>query len=573
MIYTFILYAIGKAYLKSHYKISINGNVLHLNSLDVERYYGNYIDPTEQQTSRILQDIPKANNIREEEIRNNNIKPKLVKSSNYQRNRLIIDNKNELHLKTKSMQSENAYIDGKSEFYGDVKFGNTTKPVNVKIDNGGFTVKNLTVTDSIDLGKAKFVWDSSDQLAGSQYKNIRIGEMSIKTLNIESELCNVEASSITKINGVSFTSPHKISSDSDLILEPSDVNTNSVIINGETKMQTISLGNELNGGKIFVGLKDKTFDDNDATVMKLYINNKKQSVIETYALDTQSTIKTSTIYTNNIGLKTESSTDISLNKIKLLNSLDGDGQTISVTNIKVDNLKVSTIECQNKDTNGRCKDVETLSVNKIINMNNYYMIGVGTLQVNSILSNTNGGTINLLSDLNLNNKNIENVNTLKVDNIQTVLGSGKIKFNSNIDVGTNSISATSITADTSISTPLITSAGSNIEIDKDIKMVSNNIECLSLTSATIVVPSIKTNEISAKGASPITISNDLDLGTNNIKASSIIVNEVKTDKLNIPVLSTASPIPSCSDGLIYIGVDKKLYICVDGKAEKIALSP
>lgn len=572
MIYTFILYAIGKAYLKSHYKISINGNVLHLNSLDVERYYGNYIDPTEQQTSRLLQDIPKANNIREEEIRNNNIKPKLVKSSNYQRNRLIIDNKNELHLKTKSMQSENAYIDGKSEFYGDVKFGNTTKPVNVKIDNGGFTVKNLTVTDSIDLGKAKFVWDSSDQLAGSQYKNIKIGEMSIKTLNIESELCNVEASSITKINGVSFTSPHKISSDSDLILEPSDVNTNSVIINGETKMQTISLGNELNGGKIYVGLKDKTFDDNDATVMKLYINNKKQSVIETYALDTQSTIKTSTIYTNNIGLKTESSTDISLNKIKLLNSLDGDGQTISVTNIKVDNLKVSTIECQNKDTNGRCKDVETLSVNKIVNMNNYYMIGVGTLQVNSILSNTNGGTINLLSDLNLNNKNIENVNTLKVDNIQTVLGSGKIKFNSNIDVGTNSISATSITADTSISTPIITSAGSNIEIDKDIKMVSNNIECLSLTSSTIVVASIKTNEISAS-SSKININNDLDLGTNNIKASSIIVNEVKTNQLNIPVLATGSPIPSCSDGLIYIGVDKKLYICVDGVAKEITLSP
>lgn len=570
MIYTFILYAIGKAYLKSHYKISINGNVLHLNSLDVERYYGNYIDPTEQQTSRILQDIPKANNIREEEIRNNNIKPKLVKSSNYQRNRLIIDNKNELHLKTKSMQSENAYIDGKSEFYGDVKFGNTTKPVNVKIDNGGFTVKNLTVTDSIDLGKAKFVWDSSDQLAGSQYKNIKIGEMSIKTLNIESELCNVEASSITKINGVSFTSPHKISSDSDLILEPSDVNTNSVIINGETKMQTISLGNELNGGKIYVGLKDKTFDDNDATVMKLYINNKKQSVIETYALDTQSTIKTSTIYTNNIGLKTESSTDISLNKIKLLNSLDGDGQTISVTNIKVDNLKVSTIECQNKDTNGRCKDVETLSVNKIVNMNNYYMIGVGTLQVNSILSNTNGGTINLLSDLNLNNKNIENVNTLKVDNIQTVLGSGKIKFNSNIDVGTNSISATSITAGTSISTPIITSAGVNIEIDKDIKMVSNNIECLSLTSSAIVVASIKTNEISTS-SSKININNDLDLGTNNIKASSIIVNEVKTNQLNIPVL--AVPIPPCSDGLIYIGNDKKLYICVDGVAKEITLSP
>lgn len=572
MIYTFILYAIGKAYLKSHYKISINGNVLHLNSLDVERYYGNYIDPTEQQTSRILQDIPKANNIREEEIRNNNIKPKLVKSSNYQRNRLIIDNKNELHLKTKSMQSENAYIDGKSEFYGDVKFGNTTKPVNVKIDNGGFTVKNLTVTDSIDLGKAKFVWDSSDQLAGSQYKNIKIGEMSIKTLNIESELCNVEASSITKINGVSFTSPHKISSDSDLILEPSDVNTNSVIINGETKMQTISLGNELNGGKIYVGLKDKTFDDNDATVMKLYINNKKQSVIETYAVDTQSTIKTSTIYTNNIGLKTESSTDISLNKIKLLNSLDGDGQTISVTNIKVDNLKVSTIECQNKDTNGRCKDVETLSVNKIVNMNNYYMIGVGTLQVNSILSNTNGGTINLLSDLNLNNKNIENVNTLKVDNIQTVLGLGKIKFNSNIDVGTNSISATSITADTSISTPIITSAGVNIEIDKDIKMVSNNIECLSLTSSTFEANSIKTNEISAS-SSKININNDLDLGTNNIKASSIIVNEVKTNQLNIPVLATGSPTPSCSDGLIYIGNDKKLYICVDGVAKEITLSP
>lgn len=534
VIYTFILYAIGVAFLRSHYKISIDGNVLHLNSLDVERYYSNYIDPTQQQhqTSRILQsseDLSKTkksnNNIREN--KNSNVKPKLVKSSNNNRfNRLIIDNNKELHLKTKSVESENAYIDGKTEFFGDVKFGNATKPVNVEIDNGGFKVKSLTVTDTIDLTKSKFVWDSEDQLNNEEYKNVKIGKLNIRMLDIESKICNVSVSSITNINGVKFTSPNTISSDDNLILKPGINEGDKISIKGTTYMENINLGDVFNGGKIYVGLKDKSFEaELESSVMKLYINDERQSVIDTFKMEVQSSLESKAIYVDNIRSVLP---DVS-NTINLLSSINADQQTISVTNLVAQNAQLFNILCKEKDNDGKCKDTERLTINKNVNMNDYNINQVGALKVSTIASAS--GKINMMSDLNLNNNIIEDVNTIKVNKIQSL--GGDVTFASGISTGSYGITAHTIELTDSLSTPVIKTASPSITIMNDLNLGANSINSIGeINGNKLSANSILTNNIGViSGASVITVTSDLNLGTSSILAKEIKLDSLKTDTI------------------------------------------
>lgn len=401
VIYTFILYGIGTAFLKSHYHISINGKTLSLNSLDVLRYPGVYSVFTTAQTASIDRELFEENN--EFDINNDDIIDldndvkynnfnKVKASAPSNRRTAIIDGQNDLYLRSRGLETTDVSIDGKTKMLGDVMIGDTNHTNNLKI-NGTIDVESIKVNKVIDLTSATLKYNAPNPNDFTEsYQNISIGQLDAKVINVQSTLCNITASDITNINDLLFLKPNIVTVRKGNLVLKGDKEAN-----GRIEMLTDVDAPTINTEYINIGLKDSE--------KKINIRGDDNSIKNVINLESDY-ITTKSIKVSEI--------NAILDTIKMKNTVDMESNLLKTTKIQNSDT-IQTLNVRPLD------DKDYISLYGINVLGNNEMTNILKLRTNQLFADeiqvSNAGSLSIKSDINMNDYSITNVKTISSTNL------------------------------------------------------------------------------------------------------------------------------------------------------------